>query len=322
MKRVWWESSKKSFDILVENLNHYSKYSNYKNEEQVKNTVIKELQLPVGDRLINEYVSNPVIVVNLAINLSYDLQEPFRTEVLKMINQLSGSVIRIRKIQPSDYIFGSNYKTNNSLYTFANGIPYLITRNSKRLINETELTELSLGKILREEVKMISSLAFIMSYGSCNMPINHLYCDVPEILFHRIKKFDEETVHRAAAFHHIYSLVRYREHEYSVSENKYTFRTENIDFKKIRLYNSNFRISDNLTLRTAFLLIKSKSLVSSSGYIFQEDACANLFFGLEGCLRLLNRRFFGGDSFNFKKTIQMIETIFTYAPGYPPQLDH
>lgn len=311
------EYVEKSFGILVENLQHYSKYSRFKNEEQVKRTVVKELELPMGDKFIFEYASNLVIVVNLALKLSGELREPFKTDLVKKINKLPGSVIRIRRIQPSNYVFGLNFKTNNSLYTFTNGIPYLITRNSKRMIDETDLTELSLGKILREEVKMISSLSFIMSYGSCNLPINQFFCDIPETLFHKSKKFDDETVLRAAAIHHIYSLIWSRDdNKFLLSENKYTFRTEEIDFKKIRLYNKSFKILDNLSLRTAFLLIKAKTLSSSSGYIFQEDACANLFFGLEGCLRLLNRRFFGGENFNFKKTIQMVETVFQYAPGY------
>ncbi|HFL2538685.1 TPA: hypothetical protein ACG3G9_003850, partial [Clostridioides difficile] len=52
-----------------------------------------------------------------------------------------------------------------------------------------------------------------------------------------------------------------------------------------------------------------------------EDACANLFFGLEGCLRLLNRKFFTNENFNFKNTIQMIQQTFDYAPGYKCMLE-
>lgn len=315
-----------TFNILIENLIHYQKYATYKNEELVRTTVIKKLELPSGDRFINEYAANPLVVVNLVRDLAFKFnwneESKIAFTVLKSLEQIQGRIIRIRKILPSHYVFGKNFRTANSLYCFANGIPYLITRNSQRYTNETEISELTLGNILREEVKSISSLSLILSYGSCNLPINYAYCDIPEFLFHNQKNFNEETPYRAAALLHIFSFLEPSRYESTFTlETRYSFRTEDINYKKIRLYNNNFKLRDKLALRTAFLLIKSKYLEHSSGYIFMEDACANLFFGLEGCLRLINRRFFGDENFNFKKTIQAIDRTFIYAPGYSSMLE-
>ncbi|UNK19612.1 hypothetical protein MNQ98_06155 [Paenibacillus sp. N3/727] len=315
-----------TFNILIENLDYYKKHAMYKNEELVRTTVINKLGLPSGDRFIYEYASNPLVVIDLVRDLAFkfDWREESKIAftVLKSIEQSPGSLIRVRKVLPSNYVFGHELKTKNSLYCFANGFPYLITRNSRRHTGETELSELTLGNILREEVKTISSLSLILNYGSCNIPINYAYCDIPEFLFHKSKNFNEETPYRAAALLHIFSFLQPSRYESAlIRDTKYAFRTEDIDFKKIRLYNNNFKLRDKLALRTAFLLIKSKYLAYSPDYIFMEDACANLFFGLEGCLRLINRRFFGDENFNFKKTIQAIERTFSYAPGYSSMLE-
>ncbi len=54
--------------------------------------------------------------------------------------------------------------------------------------------------------------------------------------------------------------------------------------------------------------------------MFAEDAIANTFFGLEGCLRLIHRRFVGRGNFEIKPTVDHVEKVFREMPGYPDML--
>lgn len=315
------------YGVLIENLDFFIKNSKYKNEAQVRNTIINELELPAGDRFIYEYASNPLVVLSVAVNMKYqyELHEESSSKVIALvqsrINQTTSPILRIRKIAPYRNVCGVNFQGKNSLYSFANGVPYLVTRNSRRSINEIETTELLMGNISREEVKTIAALELIMTQGFSNMPVDNTFCDIPEYLFHDSNKFNNETVYRAAALLHIFSLIRFSSSRFSIENKKYSFRSFGIDLNKTRSFYRNFRLNDTLLLRCASLLIKSSSLERSPGEIHMEDACANLFFGLEGCLRLLNRRFFKNENFNFKNTIQMIQQTFDYAPGYKWMLE-
>ena len=50
--------------------------------------------------------------------------------------------------------------------------------------------------------------------------------------------------------------------------------------------------------------------------IFSEDAVANIFFGLEGCLRLIHRRLSGSKNFAIAPTLDHIEKAFPQKPFY------
>jgi hypothetical protein len=74
-------------------------------------------------------------------------------------------------------------------------------------------------------------------------------------------------------------------------------------------------------LRTAFLLLKAASLWPHGGHIFGEEATADLFFALEGCLHLIHRRISPGRPFVFKPVLAHIEALFPERPGYPEMIE-
>ena len=106
-----------------------------------------------------------------------------------------------------------------------------------------------------------------------------------------------------------------------VTRGPFEFRQQPLDHSRSALFYDAFDLEDNLTLRTAFLLVKSASLWSHGGRIYGEDAAANLFFALEGCLHLIHRRISSSSKFQFAPVVEHIEALFSSKPGYPGMLE-
>ena len=94
---------------------------------------------------------------------------------------------------------------------------------------------------------------------------------------------------------------------------KYSFSTEAYLPDRAKKFYCSFNIADDLTLRTCFLLIKSRMLFDDKDGLYFEDACTNLFISIEGALRLIHFRLTGKRIFEIKPTIQHIVTVFPYG---------
>lgn len=89
-----------------------------------------------------------------------------------------------------------------------------------------------------------------------------------------------------------------------------SFNSTQSSFNKVF---DNFSIRDHLLLRTSNYLIKG--LMHRSNSLFAEEAITNIFFALEGCLHLLQRKY--GDNskkLNLKLLKEIFEKKLTYLP--------
>jgi hypothetical protein len=76
-----------------------------------------------------------------------------------------------------------------------------------------------------------------------------------------------------------------------------------------------FKPTDHLLLRTAFMLQKARMLFFNQ--VFFEDAVANVFFSLEGCLLLLQRKYGGSDT---KIDLKLLTELFNQRFNNGPEL--
>ena len=77
-----------------------------------------------------------------------------------------------------------------------------------------------------------------------------------------------------------------------------------------------------LLTRTAFLFIKAASLWSDNSQFYGEDACANLYFALEGCLRHISVKHLSQQSYVYKSTKEYIVKNLSTLENIIDNLDY
>jgi len=289
--------------------------------EVIRQIMIESLRIPGGDPRVEEVIIHPFILWRFAYAVSDRLANDIGPKRLRRLHGLrvwekpASRYIRIRRFRPEGGVYyGFTFQADDGYYFFWDDEPILLTRVSKEWLNE-ERWGTELGWIVRPEVRMLASLSFPVKEGFCWFQLSDEVYDVPEdLIVSDEPTFSEDAVQRASTAMRI--LTRPEMAEDSDFKSRvlkacpYDFRTEGVSPENVRKFYDCFDINDDLTLRTAFYLLKSVMLWNYEGRIFGEDACANLFFGLEGCLKLIHRRVFGTPNFEVEPTLAHIEDTF------------
>lgn len=306
------------------------------NQELIRSQIEDTLQMPTDDPLVAEVILHPYVLrmyaQSLAERTTPDKVDADRNALIKNLvwkRTDDDRVVRARKFQSEGGVYyGMPLHTGAGAYAIINDEPVLLTILPREWRDELFI-KTELGWLSRPEVRMLAALSF--STPSDHGPVFYFqmseqFYDLPPdlVLEHRneldIKALNRfQIVDRILTRIHMLDLWGFE----SVSQvfSPYRFRTKEImPGRTEKLYRS-FDIEDQLALRTAFLLIKAATLWGHGERTFGEDASANLFFGLEGCLRLVYRRMSQGDSFELKPTIAHIAGLFPQRPGYPWMLE-
>ena len=321
----------------IENvLNALEDYSSSQDDRVFKvlgNQIIEHLEMHRGQTFVTDIVTHPYIVKEYAMYLIGRYGEEYfesrkeQHEKMKELSSLDCSVgmqVRIRRFLPtSGPYFGHSFRTDDGIYTFWNNEPVLITKLRKKWQDEL-MGNTAMSVMTRLEVKTIASIMFsnYTAHGpTCNFIFSEEYHDLPaSLVFGNIDTIPDTIAERANIAINVIERMSLRDRFGFKSKlleiYPYQFRTFNFDIARTRKFFDSFNLNDGLALRTAFLLIKSASLWDTSGIIFGEEATANMFFALEGCLRLIHRRAFPGEKFQIKPTVQHVEEKFPHEPEY------
>lgn len=316
-------------DLILDNLEHYESTGTIKDSEVLMRKMETYLGFPSPDVILEEMLSQPLILYHYAYKISQDYVHNIGTERSNRLQkfwklQNAGDMfIRIRKFLPQnmDYYFGLSFFSEDTYYSFWNDEPILATILPLEWKNE-QFGGLNAGKMSRPEVRILSTLSFIFKSGWCTFNISDKIYDVPlEVILGQDEIFTENSFNKIVTYLRIITRIEntdiwHRDTEITYIKNsKYKFRISEIDGPKMIKFFERYGLNDDLLLRTSFLLLKALLLWNSDSKLFGEDACANLFFSLEGCLRLIHRRFVRTKKFEIKPTLDFLEHDLN-APGY------
>lgn len=329
----------KKIDVVLSTLRHFKQTGKVSNPEIIRQDIEEYIQMPVGDTLFESIIIHPQIIKEYMVSLwshlkrtdldkqRLDLMSHFSQD-LQGLGDESIEWIRVRKFNPlGDFVYyGAPFSVNNDYYGFWNDEPILITTMSQEWLNEERYSEIG-GWITRPEVRMLAALSFSGPswHGpKCYFSLSEVYNLPSNFIFLDTREYTATTLDRLQkAISTISRLRLNRPATFKLASkdiSPYKFRNKGLLPENVKLFFNCFDIKDNLELRTSFCLLKSAMLwVHGIWYwarIFEEDAVANLFFGLEGCLRLIHRRFSGGKNFAVKPTLDHIEKVFSKKPGY------
>jgi len=320
-------------DAVLSALEQYAADSDQVQLKRVAHNIIEDLQLPSHSPVVEAICSHPRTVREFGAALvqagggSLEHEQPsVARRIRKLLRRAryEDDQIRIRRFSAEGgSYYGYDFFTQDSAYAILTAEPVLITRIteawSKELFLETEV-----GVLTRAEVKLIATLSF--SIHSWHGPMFYFLfgpepIDLPaSLLLDTPFSIRPEILPRLAIATEVFDRIRLLEYR-DVSappfpHNPFHFRREPLEMSRAMEFYNAFSLDDRLALRTAFLLLKSASLWTHGGRIFGEEATANLFFGMEGCLHLIHRRISGSPNFELAPVMKHVESVFPDKPGY------
>lgn len=317
-----------ALDLVLSALEQLRKADKLDKPDTVLSHMEQVLELPLVDTSIKSLLLNPYILREyadaLVVRAGFDnLGEERARRVSELIWKSTNDelFVRLRRFRPQEALYyGLPFEDAIANYTFLNEEPILVTHLEKGW--KHELSEL--GWLSRLEVKILSTLSFsipIISGPPCYLQFSDEVYDIPASLIDdKNIKLNRESLSQIYAVANIMRRLKYLDQwgfrAITDDASPFAFHTQLIQPKLTeRLYRA-FDLNDELALRTGFLLIKAATLWRQSSHLFGEEATANLFFALEGCLHLIYRRISSSAQFAFSPTIQHIEITFPEKPGY------
>jgi|GEM_PF-1134602 len=293
--------------------------------ENIFKKSLELLSLPQPNKEIFEYFCTPEILDIFLNRLCLVLPKAERESFQNLfahnnyLKRRKESVIKFRILGEHGFYPDCELERGDSKYTIFNSIPVLITMDDKG----TEDSEIAIP-INRSELR-VATCAMITQSPGCNFVFNNGYNGY-NVLY--ISKNDLKKVPRGLQLYFLHQLLQYENllkycfdsvkedevmpHEdISIDPKKYAF----LPFESyIEIYNKlfdSFDINNQLLLKTSYYFLKASML--RFNLTFQEEATANVFFCLEGCLHLLQKKYgVKGTRLNLKK----LHSIFKkYLPN-------
>jgi hypothetical protein len=328
------KQTNEELESILSAVDEFKRTGRITNFSAVTQLMKDSLQLPVDDPIIDEITTNPFVILAFAEKIIWRSWHEGQTgkdkhdSVAKLLYPWISKaplVVRVREFPPMQWVryYRFPFYSDDGFYDFPDNHPILVAKMPGAWAVES-IVDIS-SWISRPELRILSALMFSVfsSHGpSFYFRLHDTFYDLPgNVLLDEAGSFREPVAKRALTAFRIMSSLQLLDSR-PLSQPKpeyshYEFLTDDVyDPDRVLTFYANFDIEDPLSLRTAHLLIKSAALWIEGNRLFGEDATASLFFGLEGCLRLVHRRAFGSSQFEIKPTLAHIEARFPLTPGY------
>lgn len=298
MLEIEKDNYKKKFISITDKINSTSK----RNLKATFQEVLDLLELPHPNKDLNKYFSHPSVIRSLLINV---LSNRYfnREDRSELRPHLSGALKKLKETKEKDFvrfrILGpeGNYPNfelsrNNCNYSIYNQIPVIWTKNKTRL-DQNILDCSVINWLTRNELKLATSILcsgkshrfYLFFTGHNTFEIDwNCVSELPNSLrtsflaecFELNNKFTSIGVK---------SWNRFTTYDSSYYEYQ-NFKDSHKNFKRIF---DNFSIQNDLLLRTCNYLVKS--IMHWENTINAEEAISSVFFCLEGCLHLIQKKY-------------------------------
>jgi len=273
--------------------NFFKKVSQLSRTKKSLKIIFCELLALEGLAIPKDYIvkilSSQTLLYSLIIDIRFKMPKPQEIDKYlknlrpqKIIDQSKYS-LQLRRLGSQGLYPNYAFSRRNFEYTFVNGCPVLITKNSWQAenyySNGSELSFMS-----REELKFSTALLCCSKepgYTLDYLGRNTVGLNAKHLLGLSNEKRLEVLIEWDTLVNH------FQNDSYETSKTK-PFLKSDLAIDEFNEYYDNFSIRDQLMMRTSFLYVKAKMLWLNPS--FHEDALANIFFCIEGALLLIQRR--------------------------------
>ena len=299
MDSLYYLLEKEKIEILLSALENIKAGTKSKNIEISRRIIIDRLQIAIENEEVNELVINEYFI-KLYLHFFFRHHEIVQQQINDFYSREKSKVAVRRFENIGSVCFGFPIVTKDAIYDIFKGEPTLITLQINGCFNYRN-TEI--GWLNKQEIKFLSALTFSLPapHGPINSMIPSRDVNCYYVPYEFI--FGTYPIDSPLALKRSRSAIMLLDHlnfsrdcdcQHNNFQKHYIFNVENQDSSRVNKILDNFNIEDDLLLRTSYLLLKSVFLLRSNS-IFIEDAAANLYYAIEGCLRLIHRKNFTGE---------------------------
>lgn len=320
-------------DVIFSALEEIAENGSLDNPDLIVSGICEMTDLPKGDKEISGILANPHVIRTFAESRYFQqiIQKGDPAQSKKFLQLIrpktqSEELIRIRRFRSIGGRYpAQDFRTETGIYGLINFEPLLITRYPSEWQKEGFAAEL--GSLTRGEIKILATLMFSLFAGGPYLYfqfLDHVY-DLPKkLILGDGGSISSISLGRAKRVLQILDRIKPPSQGWFQLTHdpagRYEFSGHEHKIDRLEKLNSAFELTNDLALRTAFLMIKAASLWTTGGSVFRENALADLLFGLEGCLHLVYQHFNPGANFEIQPTFDHIEIMFPHFPGYVPIL--
>ncbi|MGC8757811.1 MAG: hypothetical protein ACP5QX_05120 [Caldisericaceae bacterium] len=302
-------------------------------------TSLDLLDLPLPNSEIYDYFLVPEIMGTLLLKLIYLMPKEENTRldnihiISEVLNEEKGKSVKYRVLGEKGVYPNCEIERENCKYTIINSLPVLITEENSK--NFTVSSELSVP-MNKNELRFATCAILAPSNGVGCFMFTYGFSDYNTLT---IKKNVLNMVPGNLQIYFLHQLLQYqnlmqfREDIYRLDNffltveqpdivpdtTEYTFSSFNKYIDIFYKLFDNFNIRSNLLLKTSYYFIKALMLIYSN-LAFAEEATADVFFCLEGCMHLMQKKYgIKGARLNlsklqaiFKENLPRGEELFEY----------
>jgi hypothetical protein len=281
--------------------------------ESIFNSIIDSADLPVPSPELYDYFISPEIIKLLLFQIHNDDRVAIDTrkkaregfeQTMSVIKTSSGdSFTQVRVLGSQGLYPNIDIERDDCVYTNYHLLPTLITTNS--LSSEAEYSSYSeVSWMTRNELRFATAVICAAESGLFYFYFNQY--DTFSLDHSFVNKIPTEL---RKPF--LYDLIRINDR--FTSERMAEFDMAHFDFGNFKSHLpyfeslfDHFDLKNQLLMRTAFYLVKSIMLWNNR--VFAEEAIANVFFCLEGCLHLIQKKH---DFLEPKLNLRKLKQIFS-----------
>jgi hypothetical protein len=282
--------------------------------EELFNHFLGVAEAPAPDPRLRHYFWH----IGILLELAEVLHVPFSTALREAITRLgrrrrwSTPGLRVRRLGPGGRYPNFDVAQGRAWYAVRRGTPYLLTLNSRR--EEARWSHGSeLSDWTRHETRMATAIS-CTEYGGFAARLTGRFHDLPTSVVAHVSKADLTSFMAEYAF--LAEYIQGRRSTPLSAPRQLAGEVEFGDFRRYgasaRRFASKFLVSHPLLLRTSRHYLKSSMLWNTEG--LEEEALANVFFALEGCL-LLFQEVHGERSDKLDRTALRRVFSHTYVGG-------
>jgi hypothetical protein len=266
------------------------------------------LNLPLPNGEIYDYFLMPEIVWIFLEKLYYAIPQEkgkdFQNlrETYNFLNSKGEEIIRYRILGEMGSYPGCELQRGDCKYTIVNSIPVLIAKDEAFDLGETLSIPISIDEIRVATCAMLAPPYGFVCFMFTNNPEDYNILTIKKRILNKVpKKLQVYFLHQLLQYE---NLMKFRDNSqgfdkfYNIFSNpkiisdpsKYNFIVFDryIDFFN-KLFD-HFDIKNNLLLKASYYFIKALMLMYSN-FSFAEEATANAFFCLEGCMHLIQKKY-------------------------------